>query len=147
MQTSGIAVSIVLAIAGIGIPIMAALNAGLGSKLGNPFAAVFALCLVASLCSLTLLIVSGPPSLGQVSRVPLYFFLGGFLFVFYLSAVTFGAPRIGLGSAIILVIVGQVACATLLDHFAPLGMPHQPIDTHRAAGLGFVILGVFLTRS
>ena len=147
MQPTTFLIPLSLTLAGLGIPVMAALNAGLGTRLSSPFAAVFCLSLVATISSLTLLATNGHPSWSQVAQVPAPYFLGGVIFVFYLTAITFGAPRVGLGTAVLLVLFGQLASAALIDHLSLFGTERHPVNGRRLLGLTLVSIGVLLAKS
>jgi bacterial/archaeal transporter family-2 protein len=130
---------------GIGIPLMAALNAGLGVRIGSPWVAAFVLFLVCTLASGTVLAMVGLPSRLNLN-VPVQYFLGGLLVVFYVLSVTWAAPRIGVGNAIFFVLIGQIASAAAIDHFGLFGAPESPITGRRWLGIGCMALGVFLAR-
>lgn len=147
MQQTSLLIPLTLTLAGIGIPVMAALNSGLGTRLSSPLAAVFILSLVAAISSFTLLATNGQPSWSQVAQVPVPYFLGGVIFVFYLTAITFGAPRIGLGTAVLLVLFGQLASAALIDHLSLFGTEGHPLTGRRLLGLGLVSIGIVLAKS
>jgi transporter family-2 protein len=136
-----------LFLAGVGIPIMAALNASLGSRLDNPLAAVLVLSVVAAACSLTLLTITGHPNWGQLQSVHPAHLMAGTIFVFYLGTITFGAPRIGLGNAVILILFGQIVCSTVIDHFALFGAIKHSISPQRIIGVVMLGMGVALARS
>jgi transporter family-2 protein len=130
---------------GVGIPIMAALNAGLGARLGSPWVAAFILFLVGALgAGLALAIVGLPARLTW--RVPPHFFLGGLLVAFYVLAITWSGPRIGIANAIFFVLVGQIASAAAIDHFGLFGALESPITLRRWVGIGLMAVGVFLAR-
>ena len=130
---------------GIGIPIMAALNAGLGARLGSPWVAAFILFVV---CALTTGVVRAmiglPPRINW--NAPPQFFLGGLLVAFYVLSVTWAAPRIGVGNAIFFVLLGQIASAAAIDHFGLFGALESPITLRRWAGIALMTVGVFLAR-
>ena len=65
---------------------------------------------------------------------------------FYVLAMTGIAPKLGLGNAIFVVLIGQLVAAAAIDHFALLNMPKAPITVTRLAGIFFVVLGIFLAR-
>lgn len=137
---------LVLIIAGAGIPLMAALNAGLGVRLGSPFPAAFVLFLLA-LASTTIFVLSNPlPSRAEIAAIPTHFYLGGLFVAFYVLSITWIAPKIGLGNAVFLVLLGQLVAATAIDHFALLGVPRAPVTALRIIGIGLIIVGVFLAR-
>ncbi len=136
----------VLLLAGAGIPVMAALNAGLGSRLGHPVPAAFVLFAFA-LAMTTLLAFFNPlPAKSDLFSTPVYFYLGGAFIVFYVIAITLIAPKFGLGNSIFFVLLGQIFAATLIDHLGLLGLPQVPVAYRRVIGLVFVAMGVFLFK-
>ena len=110
-------------------PILAALNGGLGGRLGSPMAASMILFGLAFLIATAGALMTG--SIGQIrfsSDIPFQFYFGGLFVAFYVIAVTFIAPRFGVGNAIFFVLVGQLISAATIDHFglfgAMVGMYH-----------------------
>lgn len=133
-------------IAGIGIPVMAALNSGLGVRLGNPvLAATFLFALALLITVLVLLSQSRPVAL-HLATVPPHFFAGGIFVAFYVLAVTWIAPKIGVGNAIVLVLLGQLMASAVIDHFGWLGSPQSSLSPIRSVGISLMVLGVFLAR-
>lgn len=139
--------ALVMLLTGIGIPILAALNGGLGGRLGSPLAASTILFGLALLIAATGALATG--SLGQIrfsSDIPFHFYFGGLFVAFYVIAVTFIAPKFGVGNAIFFVLVGQLISAAVIDHFALFGSMRFPIDAKRLAGIALMIAGVYLAR-
>ena len=131
--------------AGIGIPIMAALNAGLGTKLQSSALAATILFCVAMVASLTyLLLVEGIPTSFSAPSTPFYFYLGGLFVVFYVLSVTWIAPRFGIGNAVAFVLLGQLISMATIDQFGLLGAPQTTLTLPRLMGLLFMAIGVFL---
>ena len=137
---------IILFIAGAGIPMMAALNSGLGMRLGNPIPAAFVLFMLATVITALLVFTNPLPTQSEISAIPAHFYLGGLFVAFYVLAMTWLAPKIGLGNAIFIVLSGQLVAAAAIDHFALLDMPKAPITFKRLAGIGFFVLGIYLAR-
>lgn len=136
----------VLFIAGAGIPLMAALNGGLGMRLGSPVPAAFVLFSLA-LAVTTVLVLTNPlPSKADIAAIPAHFYLGGLFVAFYVLSVTWIAPRVGLGNAIFVVLLGQLVAASMIDHFALLDVPRAPITPVRTIGIGFIVVGIYLAR-
>lgn len=131
--------------AGIGIPIMAAINAGLGARLANPTFATAILMLVGLIISTTYLLIQGVPSL-PTTMPPLYSFSGGFFVVFYVLAVTAIAPKIGLGNAIFLVLLGQIVSTSFIDHFGLFGAIKTQISLQKGLGIALMTVGIILAR-
>jgi len=131
--------------AGVGIPIMGAINAGLGSRLANPVFATVILLFVGFVVASLYMLMQGKPSLPD-TLPPLYSFSGGIFVVFYVLAITTIAPKIGLGNAIFLVLMGQIVSTSIIDHYGLLGAIQSPISVQKAVGIAFMAVGIFLAR-
>jgi len=136
--------ALIMLLTGLGIPIMAALNAGLGVKLQNPAMATTILFIVAAVLSAIYLFVSGNAPKSIPSDIPGYQYFGGAFVVFYVLSITWIAPRFGIGNAVSFVLLGQLISMALIDHFKLLGAPLNPINATRFLGLVFMVIGVFL---
>lgn len=135
-------------LAGVGIPVMAALNANMGQHVGNPVTAVMVLCAVALVTATVLLAVQPQPAgFGKLADAPRAGFIAGFFFIFYIASITYAAPRVGLGNAVIMVLVGQVIAAALIDHFGLFGTESFPITPRRLAGFGLLVSGFWLVTT
>ena len=137
--------SIMLA-AGLGIPILASLNAALGQFIGSPVVAVIVLLGVAflSICLISLTTNNFPMT--KLIEAPKYLFIAGFFVVFYMLSVTAIAPHFGIGNAIFFVLLGQLISAAFIDHFALFGSSGSALTLTRAIGLALMSLGVWLTQ-
>ncbi len=143
---SNLSYALIMLSAGIGIPILAALNAALGVRLGSPVAAAVVLFAVAFSCSAVILGIIGPAKLIGVVEAPKYLLLGGTLVAFYILTITWIAPKFGIGNAVFFVLLGQLISAAIIDHFGLLGALPQSISLTRAAGIAIMGLGVFVTQ-
>ena len=137
--------SIMLA-AGLGIPILASLNAALGQFIGSPVVAVIVLLGVAflSICLISLTTNNFPMT--KLIEAPKHLFVAGFFVVFYMLSVTAIAPHFGIGNAIFFVLLGQLISAAFIDHFALFGSSGSVLTLTRATGLALMSLGVWLTQ-
>ena len=137
--------AVTMLFAGIGIPIMAALNAGLGTRLQSPALAVAVLFLVAMVASLSyLLLVKGVPISFSAPSTPFYYYLGGLFVVFHVLSVTWIAPHFGIGNAVSFVLLGQLLSMATIDQFGLMGAPQMSLTLPRFMGLFFMMIGVFL---
>lgn len=134
----------IMLLAGLGIPVMAALNGGLGSKLQNPALATTILFAVGGLLSVAYLLVSGSLPETMPRNVPVYYYLGGAFVIFYILTITWIAPRFGVGNAVSFVLLGQIASMAAIDHFKLFGAPYNPVNLVRLIGLALMVIGVFL---
>ena len=134
-------------LAGVGIPILAALNAALGVRLGSPTAAAVVLFLVALLAAaLTMALTGGTKALASLPAQPRHLFLAGLLIAFYVLTITWIAPRFGVGNAVFFVLLGQLAAAALIDHYALFGARQATLTPLRAFGIALMAVGVLLAR-
>ena len=137
--------AVTMLFAGIGIPIMAALNAGLGTRLQSPALAAAVLFLVAMVASLSyLLLVKGVPISFSAPSTPFYYYLGGLFVVFHVLSVTWIAPHFGIGNAVSFVLLGQLLSMATIDQFGLMGAPQMSLTLPRFMGLFFMMIGVFL---
>ncbi|MDG1496093.1 MAG: DMT family transporter [Porticoccaceae bacterium] len=135
----------VMLLAGLGIPVMAALNGGLGTKLQSPMLAATILFGIGLVASLGLLIAIEGLSI-SLPKTPtsVISYLGGLFIVFYIFSITWIAPKFGVGNAVFFVLLGQIISVAIIDHFGLMGALHHPISLRRAAGLILMSIGVFL---
>ena len=137
----------VMLAAGIGIPVLAALNAQLGARLGSPAAAALILFVVAFAGALAVtLATAGVAKLVLAPAQPKHLFLAGLLVAVYVLSITWVAPRFGVGNAVFFVLLGQLISAAIIDHFGLMGARVVPLSLARAGGIGMMALGVLLTQ-
>ena len=133
--------------AGIGIPILAALNAQLGARIGSPTVAAVVLFCIALLGAVVVMFATqGPAGFSAVAAQPKHLFLAGLLICFYVLSVTFVAPRFGVGNAVFFVLMGQMISAALIDQFGLFGAIMRPLTVMRASGLGVMALGLYMIQ-
>ncbi len=138
--------AVVMLLAGVGIPLLAALNAALGLRLGTPAAAAVVLFCVALTASLLAWALTGGSGLSKVAEAPRHLLLGGVLVAFYVLSVTTIAPRFGVGNAVFFVLLGQLISAAAIDHFGLFGARVSPLTLTRATGIAFMAVGVWITQ-
>lgn len=119
-------------IVGLGIPIFAALNGDLGSRLNNPImAAIIALFVGIIACSGVLLLSGKTGNVRLDPDIPVYVYLGGLFVVFYVLGITWIAPKFGVGNAVAFVLLGQLISMATIDHFGLLGATQHTITLSR----------------
>jgi transporter family-2 protein len=135
--------ALIMLAAGIGIPVLAALNAQLGSRIGSPTAAAAILFVVAFCGALVVMLAtSGTAALALAAAQPKHLFLAGLLVAFYVISITWVAPKFGVGNAVFFVLLGQMISASLIDQFGLFGAVQKSVTLTRAGGIGLMVAGL-----
>ncbi|WP_019955308.1 DMT family transporter [Yoonia vestfoldensis] len=138
--------ALIMLVAGIGIPVLAAMNAALGRQIGSPAMAATVLFIVAFSVALIAALLTQPQAAGKLAAAPKYLFLAGTLVAFYILSITWIAPVIGVGNAVFFVLLGQLISAAAIDHFGLFSAQVTPLTGTRAAGIALMAAGVLLTQ-
>jgi len=134
-------------ISGALIPVQAASNAALSRVIhGNvPFAALTLFVVAAAATALvTLFAGQGWPDAATLREAPWWSYSGGLIVAFYVFTITFLSPRLGVGTAIALIVTGQIFAALTIDHFGLMRSLVVSLTPTRAAGAALMIAGAFL---
>ncbi|MFW8593483.1 DMT family transporter [Cribrihabitans neustonicus] len=138
--------ALIMLAAGLGIPVLAALNAALGRMVGSPASAAVVLFIVALISAAAYCLLAGPQALAKIPAAPKHLFLAGVLVAFYVLSITHVAPHFGVGNAVFFVLIGQLISAAAIDHFGLFGAQVSPLTLTRAAGISVMALGVWITQ-
>ena len=138
--------AVVMLLAGIGIPVLAAMNAAVGTRIGSPAAAACVLFAVAFGASLLVAFGTGVDGFGKFAGTPKHLYLAGFFVAFYVLTITYIAPSFGIGNAVFFVLLGQLISAATIDHFGLFGAQISPLSLTRAGGIAVMAAGVWLTQ-
>lgn len=134
--------------AGVMLPLQAAINARLARLVGSPVWAATvsgAVLTVVLALAATAMLGRGPRTEG-LAAAPWWFWTGGLCGAVLLSATTTVAPRLGTASMVSLVMSGQVLCSLLLDHYGLLGLSVHSITGKRLAAAAMLLAGAALMR-
>ena len=77
--------------------------------------------------------------------VPWYALTAGLVGLLIVGTIGFTVPRLGLTTALTLVLAGQFLASVLIEHFGWFGAPVRPFEWTRALGILILLLGVWLT--
>ena len=111
----------IMLLAGIGIPIMAAMTSSLGKHLNSPVAASAFAFFMAFCIALLALMITDKSFVKQIPSAPKYLFVAGAFIAFYVLSISFVAPHFGIGNAIFFVLLGQLLSAAIIDHYGLFG--------------------------
>jgi len=156
MDRAALPFAVAAALAGILLPIQAAVNGRLGKALANPaLASLISFAIGTAAVAVYVLLArqfAAPvPVVEEAARTPLsrqpwWVWLGGLCGAIYVTTVVICAPRIGVANLGALVILGQMVAALFLDHFGLFGLPVHPFSLGRAAGVVLIVAGVLLVQ-
>ena len=135
-------------IAGAVVPFQSAINANLGRGLGHPLWATLASLLVSILVLLPVILALRLPlpSLGFITKAPLWMWTGGAFGVCYISLALVLLPKLGASGFIALAMAGQILASLLLDHFGLFGLVERQLTAPRLLGVLMLIGGVVLIQ-
>jgi transporter family-2 protein len=134
-------------VAGVLIPVMAASNGALTRLTGNPAPVMLSVFAVGLLATAAVTAISGLRGVAALTSAPPYLFCGGLIVAFYVLSVSVLTPRIGVVSTITCAVAGQIVMSAVIDHFGLFGAAQRPVDLTRAAGLGLLLAGLFVTQA
>ena len=130
-------------IGGIAVGTQAPIAGAMGARVGGAASSLI-VHLGGTLASLLLLLTRGGEQIGQWRSLPWYMLgCGAFGLVLYLT-LTHTIPRLGAGTAVTLVIVGQLLAALLIDHFGAFDIAVKQIDASRVVAAVLLLTGAFL---
>ena len=137
----------IMLLAGIGIPIMAAMTSSLGKHLSSPVAASAFAFFMAFCIALLALTITDKSFVKQIPFAPKYLFVAGAFIAFYVLSISFVAPQFGIGNAIFFVLLGQLLSAAIIDHYGLFGAQINNLSMMRVSGILVMVFGVWLTQN
>ena len=90
------------------------------------------------------MLLAGGGNLRAWQGVPWYALTAGVLGLLIVGTIGYTVPRLGLALAFTIIVAAQFIVAALLDHFGWLGAAARPLGWSQMAGIGVLILGVWL---
>lgn len=127
---------------GATIALQAAVNAALARRVGTMEATLISVTI--TLLLMVVLLAAGLRSgkFAEITSVPPYLFVGGFLGAAILITAVVVVPRLGTGTMIASFIVGQLVAAIILDHFGLFGHQRISVDLTRIGGAFLLMAGM-----
>ena len=146
MNPSLIAILVVV-LAGGATALQAPTNAKLATAVASPVNAAFiSFAVGTTVLGIVAALMQTRPDMAAARALPWYAWLGGVYGACFVVAAAWGVPRLGVAMTITLMVGGQLLISLFLDHFGALGVPRQPLNIGRIAGVGLVLAGVLLVR-
>lgn len=146
MNPSLIAILIVV-LAGGATALQAPTNARLAGAVASPVNAAFISFAVGTVVlGVLAAALHTRPDFAATRALPWYAWLGGVYGACFVVASAWGVPKLGVAMTITLMVGGQLLISLFLDHFGAMGVPRQPLNLGRIAGVALVLAGVLLVR-
>lgn len=124
------------------------INAALGRMVADPVAAAMISFGVGFVILLVVTFFRGAfPSTSTLAALPWWAWAGGFLGAYYVFAILWAVPKIGVLTVVTSTVLGQLVAALFLDAIGAFGVPVQPITVQRVAGVAMVLGGLLLSRA
>ncbi|WP_266363285.1 DMT family transporter [Tellurirhabdus rosea] len=135
--------------AGAMIPFQSAMNTQLGKSLQSPYFSALTVFVVAAvgLGIYNAVTQQALPATSRFAEAPGWSYVGGVLGGAYILLIVICAPRLGIGNVTLMVLLGQVLAALLIDQFGLLNAPVHVITWQRLAGVLLVVAGVYIVRT
>lgn len=129
---------------GVAVGIQAPLSSMISQRLGV-MESVFIVHLGGAIAALIPLAIYSGGKLGSWRAVPWYALCAGAFGLVVIFSMSYMIPRIGVATALIILLAGQLFIGTILDHFGWLGAAHRPLEISRIIGLAVVMFGAWLS--
>lgn len=138
---------VAMAIGGMALATQAPINARLANHVGDPVTAAAISFLVGFLVLAAVMILRGTvPGLEQMAAVPWWAWVGGAFGALYVWAAVWSVSTLGVVTMVAAVIFGQLTAALALDAMGAFGMQIREISWTRILAVGFVGVGLVLSR-
>ncbi|WP_339933334.1 DMT family transporter [uncultured Brevundimonas sp.] len=132
---------------GAATALQAPTNAKMMTAVGSPVNAAFVSFAVGTAAlGILAVMLQSRPDMAASRALPWYAWVGGLYGAIFVVAATWGVPRLGVATTITLMVAGQLLLSLVLDHFGVMGVPKQPLNLSRIAGVALVLAGVLLVR-
>ena len=130
-------------IGGMAVGLQAPMSSMISQKLGV-LESIFIIHLGGAIAVLIPMLIFGTGKISNWRTVPWYALVAGAFGLVVIFSMSYMIPRIGVATALIILLAGQIFIGSILDHFGLLGAAVRPLDPTRVLGLGVVLAGVWL---
>lgn len=143
-----LALALLAVLAGVSFVTQATMNSALRAGLGSPSWAAFVSYLGGTLTmALALLLSRQPiPPASTMANSAWWTWLGGLLGAVYVVITIVLLPRLGAGTVVGFIVLGQMLGSLVFDQYGWLGLAPHRADLGRVAGAILLVLGAILVR-
>lgn len=140
---NGFFIVLLMMAAGVFIGFQSPINAALSKRTGILEAGMISFA-VGLLVLAFVVCFFGKGNLRGVLHAPLWQWTGGLLGAIYVTSIIVAVPRIGVSTAMMAAIAGQLLIGILIDHFGWFGVNVHPLDWRRITGALMMMAAVWL---
>lgn len=126
---------------GIALSMEGAIGSTLGETIGELESSYY-IFLTGSIILGLVTFFFGKGSLTKTKEVPKWQLTGGLLGITYLTLIIMVVPYVGVGIAMVSVIVGQMVTSMIIEHFGWLGSKQTKISKHRMLSIFCMIIAI-----
>ena len=131
-------------VGGMAVGLQAPMSSMISQKLGV-LESIFIIHLGGAIAVLIPMLIFGTGKISNWRTVPWYALVAGAFGLVVIFSMSYMIPRIGVATALIILLAGQIFIGSILDHFGLLGAAVRPMDLTRVLGLAVVLTGVWLS--
>jgi len=119
-----------------------AMNAQVGAIVKNPRMANALFWIIGAAAAIIIGLTGWDPAFfSQLKQAPLWLLTAGIMGGALVFGIAWAMPKLGAGTAFVLLITGQVISGMIFSHFGLLGSPVEPISWIKAIGVILLIAG------
>jgi transporter family-2 protein len=127
---------------GLMIGFQAPINSSLGRKIGG-FEGAFVSFLIGTVVLFLVFTFFGKGNMLNLATVSKWQLLGGALGAVFVTVIILSVPHIGVASAILATIMGQLLVGLIIDHFGFFGVPRIAFDWNRLVGVFLLLSALY----
>lgn len=127
---------------GIALSLEGAIGSALGETIGE-LESTFYIFFTGSIILGLITLFFGKGNLMKTARIPRWQLLGGILGTTYLTLIFIAVPYIGVGTAMVSVIVGQMVMSMIIEHFGWIGSKKIKITRNRILSIVCMAVALF----
>jgi len=146
VNSTAILVGIAL-VGGMAVTLQAQFMGQMDRNIGTAESVFITYGIGAVLAGLIMLMLKGGALSTAFAAVPTYTFISGILGLTIVASIGYTVPRLGVTTALTLVLVGQYFLATLMDNNGWFGTPIREIGLKQISGLLVILVGTYLVTS
>jgi transporter family-2 protein len=143
---TGVLLIVFAAVAGVFLPLQAAINSQLARHVGGPVRASMISFGVGTIALLAVVALFYRSESHHAGQAPWWAWVGGLLGAFYVTSTVVVPVRIGAAPFFGILVAAQLVMGVLIDRFGLIGFPERSLSPLRLLGVALLIGGALLVR-